>query len=184
MPAPGLRPLTYVCFLCGQQYGSQSSSGDGSPSGECSSKVTAAGGPAGGGSCSRGSAGFGGAGRMPRALVCYLCGGQFFSKSLPIHLPQCQAKWCQQQQLLPPGQRLPLPQPPAAVAAMLGGEAPAAAAGGRLQPGALQGLRQDLQVGGGGGGVLGAGGGGVIAHGALGVCSAVLQVQVVLFIPH
>jgi hypothetical protein len=44
--------------------------------------------------------------------------------SLPIHLPQCQAKWQQQQALLPPAQRLPLPQPPAAVAAMLGGESP------------------------------------------------------------
>jgi hypothetical protein len=42
--------------------------------------------------------------------------------SLPIHLPQCQAKWQQQQALLPPTQRLPLPQPPAAVAAILGGD--------------------------------------------------------------
>ncbi|WIA23723.1 hypothetical protein OEZ85_000409 [Tetradesmus obliquus] len=72
--------------------------------------------------------GSGGPGRMPRALVCYLCGGQFFAKSLPIHLPQCQAKWMQQQMLLPPAQRLPLPQSPAALSGAL------PAAGRALQP--------------------------------------------------
>lgn len=32
-------------------------------------------------------------GQRPRAYVCYLCGQQFGSQSLTIHVPQCYEKW-------------------------------------------------------------------------------------------
>jgi hypothetical protein len=218
-----------MCLDASDPAVAHDSSGGGAHSGYSSSKPKA-GAPAVSSSGSRGS-GFGGAGRMPKALVCYLCGGQFFAKrcgswfsclqlyrtaacsflgggvrqslategtvhpasefevgwagwtpkalmfvhhvhlgvcahrsvcyhcetpsrtaqwlvaglpsyvlhllrvvcSLPIHVPQCQAKWQQQQLLLPPAQRLPLPQPPAALDAMLGGASPLPAAGKDLQ---------------------------------------------------
>ena len=48
----------------------------------------------------------------PRALVCYICGREYGTSSLDIHLKTCKKKWEQDQEKLPPGKRKPLPQPP------------------------------------------------------------------------
>lgn len=40
-----------------------------------------------------GKASSAGPGGRPSQLVCYLCGSQFGSSSLRIHIPQCKAKW-------------------------------------------------------------------------------------------
>ncbi|XP_024391165.1 uncharacterized protein [Physcomitrium patens] len=52
-------------------------------------------------------------GQRPRMLVCYLCSGEFGSKSLPIHIPQCQKKWLREEGLKAKKERRPLPWPPA-----------------------------------------------------------------------
>ncbi|XP_038077456.1 zinc finger protein 474-like [Patiria miniata] len=48
----------------------------------------------------------------PRTLVCYICGREFGTKSLPIHEPQCLQKWQVQNQQLPRELRRPLPRKP------------------------------------------------------------------------
>jgi ribosomal protein L32 len=48
----------------------------------------------------------------PRTVVCYICGREFGSKSLPIHEPQCLEKWKVQNSKLPKEQRRPLPKKP------------------------------------------------------------------------
>ncbi|XP_050402830.1 zinc finger protein 474 [Patella vulgata] len=48
----------------------------------------------------------------PRTLVCYICGREFGTKSLPIHEPQCLEKWKVQNKKLPKEQRRPLPKRP------------------------------------------------------------------------
>lgn len=56
---------------------------------------------------------FGGkSGPRPRMLVCYLCGREFGSKSLPIHIPQCQKKWMVEEEKNPLKERRPMPRPP------------------------------------------------------------------------
>lgn len=45
-------------------------------------------------------------------FMCYLCGREYGSTSLPIHIPQCQKKWLQQEEMKPKKERRPLPQPP------------------------------------------------------------------------
>lgn len=51
----------------------------------------------------------------PRTVVCYLCGREFGTKSLPIHEPQCLEKWKVQNDQLPREQRRPLPKKPEAI---------------------------------------------------------------------
>ncbi|CAM6020167.1 unnamed protein product [Sphagnum balticum] len=51
-------------------------------------------------------------GSRPRMLMCYLCGREFGSKSLPIHIPQCKKKWMAEEEKKPPNQRRPMPLPP------------------------------------------------------------------------
>ncbi|KAK9808816.1 hypothetical protein WJX72_004195 [[Myrmecia] bisecta] len=51
----------------------------------------------------------------PRMLMCYLCGREFGSASLGIHIPQCQAKWLAQEELKPKKERRALPKEPAAL---------------------------------------------------------------------
>ncbi|XP_046358986.2 zinc finger protein 474-like [Haliotis rufescens] len=53
--------------------------------------------------------------RGPRTVVCYICGREFGSKSLPIHEPQCLEKWKIENQKLPKELRRPLPKKPQAV---------------------------------------------------------------------
>ncbi|XP_069138183.1 zinc finger protein 474-like [Argopecten irradians] len=48
----------------------------------------------------------------PRTVVCYICGREFGSKSLPIHEPQCLEKWKVQNDQLPKERRRPLPRKP------------------------------------------------------------------------
>ena len=54
-----------------------------------------------------------GPGAKPQMLVCYLCGQQFGSKSLPIHQPQCYKKKMAEWKNNPPETRGPKPQNPA-----------------------------------------------------------------------
>ncbi|KAK7477843.1 hypothetical protein BaRGS_00030921 [Batillaria attramentaria] len=53
--------------------------------------------------------------RGPRTVVCYICGREFGSKSLPIHEPQCLEKWKIENDKLPKEQRRPLPKKPQAL---------------------------------------------------------------------
>ncbi|XP_071517846.1 uncharacterized protein [Panulirus ornatus] len=45
-------------------------------------------------------------------LVCYICGREFGSRSLPIHQPQCLEKWKRENERLPKHRQRPLPQEP------------------------------------------------------------------------
>lgn len=53
--------------------------------------------------------------RGPRTVVCYICGREFGTKSLPIHEPQCLEKWKVQNKQLPREQRRPVPKKPQAL---------------------------------------------------------------------
>jgi hypothetical protein len=57
----------------------------------------------------------------PKAYVCYLCGCQFGSKSLFIHIANCQEKWLKKEANKAKGMSRPLPLPPAELEA---GEVP------------------------------------------------------------
>lgn len=48
----------------------------------------------------------------PRTVVCYICGREFGTKSLPIHEPQCLEKWKIENSKLPKESRRPLPKKP------------------------------------------------------------------------
>ncbi|XP_069601486.1 zinc finger protein 474-like [Ranitomeya imitator] len=48
----------------------------------------------------------------PRTLICYICGREFGTKSLPIHEPKCLEKWKIENDKLPKGQRRLVPQKP------------------------------------------------------------------------
>ncbi|KAF5841482.1 hypothetical protein DUNSADRAFT_12647 [Dunaliella salina] len=60
-------------------------------------------------------------GERPRAYTCYLCGQQYGSASLMIHIPQCQKKWIAVEEQKPRRERRPLPPPPSSIA---GGQLP------------------------------------------------------------
>ncbi|GIL72949.1 hypothetical protein Vretimale_4597 [Volvox reticuliferus] len=51
-------------------------------------------------------------GERPRAYMCYLCGQQFGSQSLTIHIPQCYEKWLKVEATKPPKERRQPPPPP------------------------------------------------------------------------
>ncbi|XP_012666944.1 zinc finger protein 474 [Otolemur garnettii] len=48
----------------------------------------------------------------PRTLICYICGREFGTLSLPIHEPKCLEKWKIENDQLPRELRRPLPQKP------------------------------------------------------------------------
>ncbi|XP_007940429.1 zinc finger protein 474-like [Orycteropus afer afer] len=48
----------------------------------------------------------------PRTLICYICGREFGTLSLPIHEPKCLEKWKIENERLPKEFRMPLPQKP------------------------------------------------------------------------
>ncbi|XP_069481670.1 zinc finger protein 474-like isoform X2 [Ambystoma mexicanum] len=48
----------------------------------------------------------------PKTLVCYICGREFGTKSLPIHEPKCLEKWKAENKDLPKELRRPVPQKP------------------------------------------------------------------------
>ena len=45
-------------------------------------------------------------------VMCYICGRDFGSKSITIHLPNCEKKFEAEQRKLPKSQRRPVPQRP------------------------------------------------------------------------
>ena len=48
----------------------------------------------------------------PRTLMCYICGREFGTKSLSIHIKTCIKKWEDEESKKPKIQRRPVPQPP------------------------------------------------------------------------
>jgi len=48
----------------------------------------------------------------PAGLFCYICGREYFSKSLAIHVPQCKEKWIKAEKLKPKNERRAVPEPP------------------------------------------------------------------------
>ncbi len=48
----------------------------------------------------------------PAAVVCYICGREYGTKSISIHEPQCIKRWHQENRKLPKDQRRPPPQKP------------------------------------------------------------------------
>ncbi|KAL3901641.1 MAG: hypothetical protein SGCHY_000464 [Lobulomycetales sp.] len=51
-------------------------------------------------------------GLHPKLLLCHICGREFGTKSLPLHIPKCEEKWKLQQQSLPKKLRRPVPTAP------------------------------------------------------------------------
>ena len=50
--------------------------------------------------------------QKPKALMCYICGREFGTASLEIHLKTCKKKWEWEQDQKPPHERRPCPEPP------------------------------------------------------------------------
>ena len=55
----------------------------------------------------------------PKALVCYICGREYGTRSLEIHIKSCAKKWDNEQSKLPKSKRKPCPQAPAGFANMI-----------------------------------------------------------------
>ncbi|XP_024358042.1 uncharacterized protein [Physcomitrium patens] len=64
-------------------------------------------------------------GNRPRMFMCYLCGREYGTKSLPIHIPQCQKKWLLEEENKPKNHRRPLPPQPNLEKAISNGDAQA-----------------------------------------------------------
>ena len=62
--------------------------------------------------------------KRPNALVCYICGKQYGSHSLKIHLKTCEKKWEIEQSKKPEHLRRPVPQAPSLVNDMINGDMP------------------------------------------------------------
>lgn len=71
----------------------------------------------------------GGIPARPRALICYICGREFGSLSLPIHEPKCLEKWKIENDRLPKELRRPVP--PKKPQPLVSGEGPSEA---QLEP--------------------------------------------------
>ena len=50
----------------------------------------------------------------PQALICYICGREYGTASLEIHLRTCKKKWDTEQEKKPLHLRRPCPEPPKA----------------------------------------------------------------------
>ncbi|KAB0804054.1 hypothetical protein PPYR_01024 [Photinus pyralis] len=48
----------------------------------------------------------------PKTLMCYICGREFGTASLPLHEPRCLEKWQRENMTLPANQRMNLPKKP------------------------------------------------------------------------
>ena len=48
----------------------------------------------------------------PKSLTCYVCGREYGTTSLKIHIPQCKKKWNDQQRKKPKCDRRPPPSAP------------------------------------------------------------------------
>ena len=55
-------------------------------------------------------------------VVCYICGRDFGSRSITIHIPQCKKKWEYEQARLPKSQRRPIPDEPKNLDKIIKGE--------------------------------------------------------------
>ena len=55
-------------------------------------------------------------------VSCYICGRDFGTRSIGIHLPSCQKKWEAQQEKLPKEKRRPLPTAPENFDKVISGE--------------------------------------------------------------
>ena len=70
----------------------------------------------------------------PKALMCYICGREFGTASLEIHIPQCQKKWELVQVQLQPKDRRKCPEAPKMMAEMPDlGDLPIKARGSAMQ---------------------------------------------------
>ena len=54
----------------------------------------------------------------PAALLCHICGREYGTTSLAIHLPQCAQLWKDRQKLLPRSERRPVPKAPLTLSAI------------------------------------------------------------------
>merc|ERR1712117_900683 len=59
--------------------------------------------------------------KMPPVL-CYICGRQFGTKSIKIHIPNCEERWEIEQAKLPKSERRPVPQAPDSFDRVIRGE--------------------------------------------------------------
>lgn len=50
--------------------------------------------------------------RRPRTLICYICGREYGTASLQIHLKTCKKKFCVEESFKPAHLRRALPEPP------------------------------------------------------------------------
>ena len=50
--------------------------------------------------------------QRPRTLVCYICGREYGTKSLEIHIKSCIKKWNNEQSKKPKAKRRQCPEPP------------------------------------------------------------------------
>ncbi|KFV48882.1 Zinc finger protein 474, partial [Gavia stellata] len=50
--------------------------------------------------------------RRPPAVICYICGREYGTKSISIHEPQCLKKWHWENDMLPKHLRRPEPKKP------------------------------------------------------------------------
>uniref|UniRef100_A0A8B9NSN9 C2HC/C3H-type domain-containing protein n=1 Tax=Accipiter nisus TaxID=211598 RepID=A0A8B9NSN9_9AVES len=50
--------------------------------------------------------------RRPRAVICYICGRKYGTKSISIHEPQCLKNWHQENDMLPKHLKRPEPKKP------------------------------------------------------------------------
>lgn len=48
----------------------------------------------------------------PMGIMCYICGREYFSKSISIHLEKCKEKWIYTESQKPKAERRPLPEEP------------------------------------------------------------------------
>eukprot|EP00826_Nyctotherus_ovalis_P039669 TRINITY_DN3828_c0_g3_i1.p1 TRINITY_DN3828_c0_g3~~TRINITY_DN3828_c0_g3_i1.p1 ORF type:complete len:214 (-),score=46.35 TRINITY_DN3828_c0_g3_i1:181-822(-) len=48
----------------------------------------------------------------PQGVVCYICGKEYGSTSITIHIKSCQKKWEDEEAKKPQSERRPVPQPP------------------------------------------------------------------------
>lgn len=48
----------------------------------------------------------------PKTVVCYICGREFGTKSIDIHIKACKKKWEDVESQKPKHERRPLPKPP------------------------------------------------------------------------
>ena len=58
----------------------------------------------------------------PTFVTCYICGRDFGTRSIGIHVPKCREKWEASQEKLPKAERREVPRPPDNFQRILNGE--------------------------------------------------------------